>query len=141
MSIYLCPWLALSLGRYSYTGTHECGQYPDKRECRQNVPGPGVLMAGRIRNRLRAIAVKYWRLIHRAIAWYTARTTAWISVHADVDETTHACQPAYQYRHRWRVGDAVLWDNRRVLHAGTFYNLYTETRLMYRTTFRETEPV
>ena len=39
--------------------------------------------------------------------------------------TTHACQPAYQYRHRWRVGDAVLWDNRRVLHAGTFYNIET----------------
>jgi alpha-ketoglutarate-dependent taurine dioxygenase len=55
--------------------------------------------------------------------------------------TTHACQPAYQYRHRWRVGDAVLWDNRRVLHAGTFYNIETETRLMHRTTFRETEPV
>jgi taurine dioxygenase len=55
--------------------------------------------------------------------------------------TTHACQPAYQYRHQWRVGDAVLWDNRRVLHAGTFYNLATETRLMHRTTFRETEPV
>ena len=55
--------------------------------------------------------------------------------------TTHACQPAYQYRHRWRVGDAVLWDNRRVLHAGTFYNMATETRLMHRTTFCETEPV
>ena len=55
--------------------------------------------------------------------------------------TTHACQPAYQYRHRWSVGDAVLWDNRRVLHAGTFYDIATETRLMHRTTFRETEPV
>jgi alpha-ketoglutarate-dependent taurine dioxygenase len=55
--------------------------------------------------------------------------------------TTHACQSAYQYRHHWRVGDAVLWDNRRVLHAGTFYNLDTETRLMHRTTLRETEPV
>jgi alpha-ketoglutarate-dependent taurine dioxygenase len=55
--------------------------------------------------------------------------------------TAHACQPAYQYRHHWRVGDAVLWDNRRVLHAGTFYNIDTERRLMHRTTFRETEPV
>jgi alpha-ketoglutarate-dependent taurine dioxygenase len=27
------------------------------------------------------------------------------------------------------------------LHAGTFYNSETETRLMHRTTFRETEPV
>jgi len=55
--------------------------------------------------------------------------------------TVHACQPAYQYRHKWRVKDAVLWDNRRVLHAGTFYDMERETRLMHRTTFRETEPV
>jgi len=55
--------------------------------------------------------------------------------------TTHACQPAYQYRHRWRVGDAVLWDNRRVLHARALHNLETGTRVIHRTTFRETEPV
>jgi len=36
-------------------------------------------------------AVQYWRLIHRAIAWYTAQTTAWISVHADVDDRCEAC--------------------------------------------------
>lgn len=54
--------------------------------------------------------------------------------------TAHACQSAYQYRHTWRVEDAVLWDNRRVLHAGTFYDMERETRLMHRTTFRETEP-
>jgi taurine dioxygenase len=53
----------------------------------------------------------------------------------------HSISPKFQYRHRWQVGDAVLWDNRRVLHAGTFYNIETETRLMHRTTFRETEPV
>jgi len=39
MSVCLCPWLALSLGRDSYTGSRECGQYLDKRECLQNVPG------------------------------------------------------------------------------------------------------
>lgn len=54
--------------------------------------------------------------------------------------TEHACRPTFQYRHRWRVGDAVLWDNRRVLHAGTPYDLGSETRLMHRTTFEETEP-
>ncbi|ETX08847.1 MAG: hypothetical protein ETSY2_02970 [Candidatus Entotheonella gemina] len=56
------------------------------------------------------------------------------------DLTAHACQPAFQYRHRWLVGDAVLWDNRRVLHAGTVYDLEHETRLIHRTTFQETEP-
>jgi taurine dioxygenase len=55
--------------------------------------------------------------------------------------TDHACRPAFQYRHQWRVGDAVLWDNRRLLHAGTPYDTTTETRLMYRTTFDETEPI
>ena len=70
------------------------------------------------------------------VGWPEARARAFIR-----ELTAHACQPAYQYRHRWRVGDAVLWDNRRVLHAGTFYNLETERRLMHRTTFRETEPV
>jgi len=34
-----------------------------------------------LRKRLSAIAVQYWRLIRRAIAWYTAQMTAWISVH------------------------------------------------------------
>jgi alpha-ketoglutarate-dependent taurine dioxygenase len=57
------------------------------------------------------------------------------------DLTAHACQAAFQYRHQWRVGDAVLWDNRRVLHAGTVYDMERETRLMHRTTFQETEPV
>jgi alpha-ketoglutarate-dependent taurine dioxygenase len=70
------------------------------------------------------------------VGWPEAKGRAFIR-----DLTVHACQPAHQYRHRWHVGDAVLWDNRRVLHAGTFYNIETETRLMHRTTFRETAPV
>ena len=35
MSVCLCPWLALSLGRDSYTDNRACGQYRDKRECLQ----------------------------------------------------------------------------------------------------------
>ncbi|MEM7171523.1 MAG: TauD/TfdA family dioxygenase [Pseudomonadota bacterium] len=53
--------------------------------------------------------------------------------------TAHACAERFQYRHRWRKGDAVLWDNRRVLHAGTAYDLNGSPRLMHRTTIRETE--
>ena len=55
--------------------------------------------------------------------------------------TRHACQPAFQYRHKWKAHDAVLWDNRRVLHAGTTYDVVNSRRLMHRTTIRETTPI
>ena len=55
--------------------------------------------------------------------------------------TQIACRAAFQYRHKWRAGDAVLWDNRRVLHAGTAYDMARHRREMHRTTFRETEPI
>jgi taurine dioxygenase len=29
----------------------------------------------------------------------------------------HASAPKYQYRHRWRAGDLVVWDNRAVWHC------------------------
>ncbi len=34
------------------------------------------------------------------------------------DLTEHATQPAYVYRHSWRVGDLVIWDNRATMHRG-----------------------
>lgn len=46
-----------------------------------------------------------------------------------------------RYAHRWAVGDAVLWDNRRVLHAGTPYDLSAYSRRMHRTTWREDKPI
>ena len=55
--------------------------------------------------------------------------------------TEHACQEAFQYRHSWRAGDALFWDNRRLLHAGTPYDTEGTVRLMHRTTLRETEPI
>lgn len=53
----------------------------------------------------------------------------------------HACREAHRYRHRWHVGDAVLWDNRRVLHAGTPYDIKNSRRRMHRTTIRETAEI
>ncbi|MDD9902392.1 MAG: TauD/TfdA family dioxygenase [Rhodospirillaceae bacterium] len=55
--------------------------------------------------------------------------------------TAHATQDAFVYRHVWRVGDAVLWDNRRALHAATPFDLDSHRRLMHRTTLREIHPV
>ncbi len=33
--------------------------------------------------------------------------------------TEHATQPAYVYRHKWTVGDLVMWDNTSVMHRRT----------------------
>ncbi len=52
--------------------------------------------------------------------------------------TEQACRSEFRLRHHWRKGDAVLWDNRRVLHAGTAYDVGNSRRLMHRTTWRET---
>ena len=32
--------------------------------------------------------------------------------------TTTCCSPRYVYTHQWAVNDAMLWDNRRFMHAG-----------------------
>jgi len=34
------------------------------------------------------------------------------------DLTEHATQPRFVYRHTWRVGDLVIWDNRATMHRG-----------------------
>jgi len=70
------------------------------------------------------------------VGWTDTKSKTFIS-----ELTEHSCAPAFQYRHRWQVGDAVLWDNRRVLHAGTPYDLTGAPREMHRTTIRETEPI
>ena len=46
----------------------------------------------------------------------------------------HATQRAFVYRHEWREGDLVVWDNRSVLHRATPYDSVSHKRLMQRTT-------
>ena len=35
-----------------------------------------------------------------------------------LDLSTHATQDRFVYRHEWRVGDLVIWDNRCTMHRG-----------------------
>ncbi len=45
-----------------------------------------------------------------------------------------ATQPQFTYRHEWRVGDLVMWDNRSVLHRGRPWDESRYRRVMHRTT-------
>ena len=44
-----------------------------------------------------------------------------------------ATQPQFVYRHRWTVGDLVMWDNRCTMHRGRPYD-DTQRRVLHRTT-------
>ncbi len=50
-----------------------------------------------------------------------------------IDELmAHATQKKYEYRHKWRHGDWVMWDNRSVMHqANPDYDM-NERRFLYR---------
>jgi alpha-ketoglutarate-dependent taurine dioxygenase len=48
-----------------------------------------------------------------------------------------ATQPAFVYRHRWRVGDALMWDNRATLHSATDFDSDKHIRHMHRTTIMD----
>ena len=48
-----------------------------------------------------------------------------------LEQTT---RPDRVYRHRWQVGDLVMWDNRCVLHRGRPWDSARHKRVMHRTT-------
>jgi alpha-ketoglutarate-dependent taurine dioxygenase len=50
-------------------------------------------------------------------------------------------QPRFIYRHRWREGDAILWDNRCTQHSATGFDESRYVRLMHRTTLEGDAPV
>ncbi len=50
-----------------------------------------------------------------------------------LDRLNHeACQPPRVYQHSWTAGDAVIWDNRRLMHRGVPFNL-SQPRKMWHT--------
>ena len=44
----------------------------------------------------------------------------------------------FVYTHKWRQGDAVMWDNRAMLHRGRPWD-YKKERSMIRTTISATD--
>jgi taurine dioxygenase len=49
---------------------------------------------------------------------------------------THFTRPEFVYVHEWTEGDVLVWDNRCLVHAATWYDADKEQRLMWRTTVR-----
>lgn len=60
---------------------------------------------------------------HRKALYLGRRLNAWI-VGLSVDESeallnelwVHCAQPEHTYRHKWSIGDLVMWDNRCTMH-------------------------
>ena len=53
----------------------------------------------------------------------------------------HATQEKYLYRHKWRKGDMVIWDNRSVLHQATTDYDMNEYRYLYRVLLEGEAPI
>jgi taurine dioxygenase len=47
---------------------------------------------------------------------------------------SHLTRPEFVYVHEWTRGDLVVWDNRCLVHAATWFDAETEARVMWRTT-------
>lgn len=56
-----------------------------------------------------------------------------------IEISEHAAQPAFVYRHKWRPGDLVFWDNRSTMHRATEFD-NAHRRVMRRTTVRGDRP-
>ena len=52
----------------------------------------------------------------------------------------HCTRPEFVYRHRWRKGDLLMWDNCAAQHLATMDYELPLRRLMYRTTLTGTAP-
>jgi len=52
-----------------------------------------------------------------------------------------AAQERFVYRHRWRQGDMLMWDNRCTMHQVMPYDRRNERRTMHRTALAGREPV
>jgi taurine dioxygenase len=52
---------------------------------------------------------------------------------------SHATRPEHTWRHKWKVGDVVIWDNRCTLHRRDAFDPDSR-RLMHRAQVKGTRP-
>ena len=58
------------------------------------------------------------------------------------DLHNHLFQPQFHYRHKWQVGDFLIWDNRQALHqANDDYDWKTQERKLYRIMTKGERPI
>lgn len=59
-----------------------------------------------------------------------------------IDELVdYVTQDRFVYRHKWRAGDILMWDNRCTLHTGTLYDDQKYHRTMHRLWVKGQRPV
>ncbi len=57
------------------------------------------------------------------------------------DIYAHCTRPEFIYRHKWRVGDLLMWDNCSLLHLAEPDYALPQRRRMHRTTIRGSVPL
>lgn len=53
----------------------------------------------------------------------------------------HATQPQFEYRHKWKAGDVVIWDNRCLMHKANGDYPVNEVRYLYRLMLKGETPM
>lgn len=98
-----------------------CEGQPHPAVCRHPAGGPDVLYLGRRRN-----------------AYVVGLPLA--ESEALLDRVwAHACRPENTYKHRWRVGDVLMWDNRVTMHRRDPFDAASR-RVMHRTQIKGAAP-
>jgi taurine dioxygenase len=106
-------------------------------ESRRNLPPPGIhpLVRTHPENGRKALFLNPVRM-ESIIGMEDKQALALID-----ELMRHATQKKYEYRHRWRHGDWVLWDNRSVMHqANPDYDM-AQRRYLYRLILKGETPV
>jgi alpha-ketoglutarate-dependent taurine dioxygenase len=106
-------------------------------ESRRNLPPPGIhpLVRTHPENGRKALFLNPVRM-ESIIGMEDKQALALID-----ELMRHATQKKYEYRHRWRHGDWVLWDNRSVMHqANPDYDM-AQRRYLYRLMLKGETPV
>jgi alpha-ketoglutarate-dependent 2,4-dichlorophenoxyacetate dioxygenase len=101
---------------------------------------------------LRALPTVEWPLVrghpgsHRKVLFVGVHCTQIVGMTVPegrmllADLLEHATQREFVFRHSWRPGDLVMWDNRCTLHRGRRYDLAQRRDLRRTTTEERTAP-